>query len=122
MVPYYGLYANAHRGKVRKAIRRRRLPPVGIWVVDTSPRPGSSYFVRGRVDLEREAGDFEPGEKRNFLSDWKSEVQVLYRPPFLYPKRRPSVTPLIAQGDGGIHKLNQGLERPFDMIRASPSS
>jgi hypothetical protein len=24
--------------------------------------------VRGRVDLEREAGNFEPGEKRNFLS------------------------------------------------------
>jgi hypothetical protein len=25
--------------------------------------------MRRRVDLEREAGDFEPGEKRNFLSD-----------------------------------------------------
>jgi hypothetical protein len=69
MVRYYGPYANAYRGKVRKAIRRRRLPPVGIWVVDTCPRPEYPYFVRRRVDLEREAGDFEPGEKRNFLSE-----------------------------------------------------
>ncbi len=32
---------------------------------DTYPGPGYPCFVRGRVDLEREAGDFKPGEKMN---------------------------------------------------------
>jgi len=42
------------------------------WVIDTSPRPGYPYFVRGRVDSEPEAGDSMPREKRNFLYLTKS--------------------------------------------------
>lgn len=32
-------------------------------VIDTCPGPGYPYFVRGRIDLEREAGDSMPREK-----------------------------------------------------------
>jgi len=44
--------------------RRRRLPPVGIWVIDTCPRPGYPYFVRGRGNSEPETGGSRPREKR----------------------------------------------------------
>jgi len=50
MVRYYGLYANAHRGRVRKVnsapvaegMIEEELPPVGILVIDPCPRPGKS--------------------------------------------------------------------------------
>jgi hypothetical protein len=38
MVRYYGLYANAHRGKVRKANR----VPVLLGMIEGEPRPGAS--------------------------------------------------------------------------------
>jgi len=53
---------------------------MNIWVIDTCPRPGYPYLVRGRVDLEREAGDFEPGEKRNILSEKRFTAILLLAP------------------------------------------
>jgi hypothetical protein len=49
-------------------IRRRRLPPVGICVIDSSPGLGYPYFMRGRVDSEPEAGGSMPLNKSKFLS------------------------------------------------------
>lgn len=48
--------------------RRPRLPPIGIWAIDTCPWPGYPYFVGGRVDCEPEAGAFMPRVKSKFLS------------------------------------------------------
>jgi len=39
MVRYYGLYANAHRGKVRKADR----VPVLLGMIEEEPRPGHVF-------------------------------------------------------------------------------
>jgi len=47
---------------------RRRLPPVGTWVIDTCQGPGYPHFARGRADAEPEAGAFMPRQQRNSLS------------------------------------------------------
>jgi hypothetical protein len=43
--------------------------------------------VRRRVDLEREAGDFEPGEKRNFLSARTAVATAAAPAVFMKPRR-----------------------------------
>jgi hypothetical protein len=55
-VRYYGLYANAHRGKVKKAIHGAfplRIMGEELWpsrfrVLDTGPRPGIPSFRNGK--------------------------------------------------------------------------
>jgi hypothetical protein len=53
MVRYYGLYANAHRGKVRKASR----VPVALGLIEEDPPPRPS---RGWAEMIRKVYEVEP--------------------------------------------------------------
>ena len=53
MVRYYGLYANAHRGKVRKA----SLVPVALGLIEEDPPPLPS---RGWAEMIRKVYEVEP--------------------------------------------------------------
>jgi hypothetical protein len=82
MVRYYGLYTNAHRGKIRKASRvpvalgmieeELSIGPVGVrhsrlWVLDSGLWSGYSFCVMERPDFEPEDGALKPVGKRKFL-------------------------------------------------------
>jgi hypothetical protein len=53
MVRYYGLYANAHRGKVRKASR----VPVALGMIEEDPRPVAS---KGWAEMIRKVCEVDP--------------------------------------------------------------
>jgi hypothetical protein len=53
MVRYYGLYANAYRGKVRKAGR----VPVGLGMIEEEPRPVPS---KGWAEMIRKVYEVDP--------------------------------------------------------------
>jgi hypothetical protein len=53
MVRYYGLYANAHRGKVRKASR----VPVALGLIEEDPPPLPS---KGWAEMIRKVYEVEP--------------------------------------------------------------
>ena len=70
MVRYYGLYANAHRGKVRKADR----VPVLLGMIEeesprlpSNPRPGYPHLERGKADDRPEFSSSVRSEKSKFL-------------------------------------------------------
>jgi hypothetical protein len=53
MVRYYGLYANAHRGKARKA----SLVPVALGMIEEEPRPIPS---KGWAEMIRKVYEVDP--------------------------------------------------------------
>jgi len=53
MVRYYGLYPNAHRGKVRKANR----VPVAVGMIEEEPRPVPS---KGWAEMIRKVYEVDP--------------------------------------------------------------
>ena len=53
MVRYYGLYANAHRGKVRKASR----VPVALGLIEEEPKPIPS---KGWAEMIRKIYEVDP--------------------------------------------------------------
>jgi len=53
MVRYYGLYANAHRGKVRKA----SCVPVALGMIEEEPKPITS---KGWAEMIRKVYEFDP--------------------------------------------------------------
>jgi hypothetical protein len=76
MVRYYGLYANAHRGKVRKA----GLAPLALRIVeeDLKPLPSKGWaamirgwqyhhFVRGGIGSKLNGRKSRATQKSNFL-------------------------------------------------------
>jgi len=83
MVRHYGLYANAHRGKIRKAglspflLRLAEEEEKGVpskgWaamirkVYEVDPRPGLSFFRKGRQRFRAECGQGLPTQKSNML-------------------------------------------------------
>ncbi len=54
MVRYYGLYANAHRGKLRKASR----VPVALGMIEEEPPP-AHVFEQVVLIAAEEGGDYE---------------------------------------------------------------
>jgi hypothetical protein len=99
MVRYYGLYANAHRGKVRKANR----VPVALGMIEEEPRPVPS---KGRAEMIRNVYEVDPlrcprcgGRMKvvTFLTEYAVVDRIIRHPELTFVAEKPPPSHVFEQ-------------------------